>query len=400
MAAWCLLAGLLIAFGHGAGWQSTGWIERAGAAEGQRQAGERDQRSIGSGRVHDQVPDDVGDDPALAVEDGEHDARPLRRGKEHGKERADAGAQLKGEAGDLRTALRAYREKRIQDAIVGFERAAENNSFIARFLLAHIYRTGKGGVVNHRRAYDYYHKITDDFIDADFQYTRHAPYVAHAFVQLARYMEAGVEELDIKADPYHARVLFEKAAHFGDVEGQYQLGRFLIESGQVRNVKLGQRWLTRAAMKNNAKAQAYLGALYWQGDLVTRKQALALAWIEFARRNSVGTVKSQVERLYEAVRYDMTSGDRKKARRYISKLRNKYQVLWRETPVRPEEEESEFLGGIILAEPPKGLDQEQLEAQGPSNEYLGDDDENSYGRTDDGGGFGFQLFNFGGFVGQ
>jgi len=162
--------------------------------------------------------------------------------------------------------------------------------------------------------------------NGEFAHIRKAPYIAQGFVRLARYMENGVAELDIKADPLMARILFEKAAHFGDIEGQYQLGRFLIESGKMRNVKLGQRWLTRAAMKNNPKAQAYLGALYWQGDLVSRKKSLALAWIEFARRNSTGTVKNQVERLYRAVRYDTTEDVQTRAEFYIGRLRTKYNV--------------------------------------------------------------------------
>lgn len=182
--------------------------------------------------------------------------------KSYKKPHGSATHELVTTSNTLRRALKAYRAKRIKEAIVGLEQAAERKSFIARFLLAHIYRTGKGGVINHRLAYDYYQQITAEFADADIQNIRHAPYVAHAFVQLARYVEGGVKELDIQANPVLARILYEKAAHFGDLEGQYQLGRFLIESGKQRNVKLGQRWLTRAAMKNNAKAQAYLGALY------------------------------------------------------------------------------------------------------------------------------------------
>ncbi len=341
--------------------------------------------------------------PELKVPPSGFDQTPEKRAER--SDELEMASPLKAPGGHisvLQQALKDYRERRIQDAVIGFEAAAKNNSFIARFLLAHIYRTGKSGVVNHRRAYDHYRRITNDFVDADIQYSRHAPYVAHAFVQLARYIEAGVEELEIKADPQHARILYEKAAHFGDVEGQYQLGRFLIESGQVRNVKLGQRWLTRAAVKNNAKAQAYLGALYWQGDLVTRKQALALAWIEFARRNAVGSVKNQVERLYEAVRFDMNPKQHVKAELYIDRLRTKYHVLWRETPVRPEQEESEFLDGIILAEPPKGLDQEQLEATGPRNQYSDDQGEGSDLGQMEGGRqhFGFQFFNYGGFNAQ
>lgn len=312
-------------------------------------------------------------------------------------------------ASPLQRALKAYKEKRIVEAISDFEQAAQNNSFIARFLLAYIYQTGKGGVVNHRRAYDYYYQITVEFADADIQSSRQAPYVAHAFVQLARYMEAGVKELEIKADPRLARILFEKAAYYGDVEGQYQLGRFLIETGRGRNVKLGQRWLTRAAMKNNAKAQAYLGALYWQGDLVTRKQALALAWIEFARRNATGSVKRQVERLFEAVRYDMSPKQHKRAKLYIARLKTKYNVLWREEPMRQQEREQELLDGIILAEPPQGLDQEQLEAKGPVNNYPdagSGDPEAPIERYGDGGydrapsSFGFQMFDYGGAAGQ
>lgn len=301
----------------------------------------------------------------------------------------------------LRQALRDYRAQRIKKAIAGLELAAEQNSFLARYLLAHIYRTGKGGVIDHRKAYEYYRQITTEFSNGGGLYlTRKAPYIAHAFVQLARYMEDGVTELDIKADPLMARVLFEKAAHFGDIEGQYQLGRFLIESGKMRNVKLGQRWLTRAAMKNNPKAQAYLGALYWQGDLVSRKKSLALAWIEFARRNSTGSVKNQVERLYRAVRYDTTEDVHNRAEFYIGRLRTKYNVLWREVPMR--ENENDILDGIILAEPPKDLDQDQLETKRQKNqmpEAMVSGPESSM----DGGpsmGFGFQMYDYGGAAGR
>lgn len=307
----------------------------------------------------------------------------------------------------LKAALQAYREKRVDDAVSGLEEAAANDSVIARFLLAHLYRTGKAGVVDHRRAYLYYRKITDDFADNGNHYVRLAPFVAHSYVQLARYMEVGVEELDMPADPMMARALYERAAHFGDIEGQYQLGRFLIETGQTRNIKLGQRWLTRAAIKNNPKAQAYLGALYWQGDLVQRKQGLALAWIEFARRNAKGSVKSQVERLYQAVRYDMTDAQESRAELFIGRLRNKYNVIWREVPA-DEEPDSTLLDGIILADPPQGLDLEQLEAKGPRNQMPAPDgnDAETSGDGDDGyfsnraSSFGFQMFGLGGNTGR
>lgn|GEM_PF-5635456 len=301
----------------------------------------------------------------------------------------------------LQQALRDYRAQRIKKAISGLELAAEKKSFLARYLLAHIYRTGKGGVIDHRRAYEYYRQITTEFSNGGGLYhARKAPYIAHAFVQLARYMEDGVSELDIKSDPLMARVLFEKAAHFGDIEGQYQLGRFLIESGKMRNVKLGQQWLTRAAMKNNPKAQAYLGALYWQGDLVSRKKSLALAWIEFARRNSTGTVKSQVERLYRAVRYDTTEDVHTRAEFYIGRLRTKYNVLWREEPMRAEE--NDILDGIILAEPPKDLDQDQLETKSHKNQ-MPDAMVSGPENFMDGGpsmGFGFQMYDYGGAAGR
>ncbi len=301
----------------------------------------------------------------------------------------------------LKQALIDYRAQRIEKAIIGFEKAARDQSFIARYLLAHIYRTGKGGEVDHRKAYEYYREITAEFSDEGFSHSRKAPYVAHAYVQLARYMEVGVEELDIKSDPYMARMLFEKAAHFGDIEGQYQLGRFLIESGKMRNVKLGQRWLTRAAMKNNAKAQAYLGALYWQGDLIQRKQSLALAWIEFARRNATGPVKNQVERLYRAVKFDASEEAHDRAEFFIGRLRSKYHVLWREEPA-PEKGEDELLDGIILADPPKELDLEQLEAKAPRNQLPDMPIPGPEGALDghSSPGFGYQMFEYGGSFGR
>ena len=342
-------------------------------------------------------------DPAVPLKSQPHTSGPQKEKALSGlsslKEERGAGALPKVGGNDvpvasLRQALKAYQAKRFKEAISGFEAAAETNSFLARFLLAHIYRTGKGSTVDHRRAYDYYRQITAEFADADIQNIRHAPFVAHAFVQLARYMEAGVKELDIQADPNVARILFEKAAHLGDVEGQYQLGRFLIESGRGRNVKLGQRWLTRAAMKNNAKAQAYLGALYWQGDVVPRKQALALAWIEFARRNSTGEVKSRVERLFEAVRFDMSKSQTTKARVYIKRLRTKYRVLWRDVPVRPEEEEREFLDRIFLAAPLASYEGDVV-GQEPSDQPLDHPRSEQNADVYAPPSFGFQYFNYG-----
>lgn len=332
---------------------------------------------------------------------------------------ADVPGATSVEKNPIRKAILAYRQKRVGDAVDVLEQSAEDGSFIARFLLAHIYRTGKAGDVNHAKAYQYYHQITSDFADNGSYYTRITPFVAHAYVQLARYREIGVEELNIQPDPLVARILFEKAAHFGDVEGQYQLGRFLIETGQVRNIKLGQRWLTRAAIKNNPKAQAYLGALYWQGDLVKRKQSLALAWIEFARRNATGSVKEHVERLYEAVRYDLSEDEQTMAALYIGKLRSKYNVLWREVPARANSDR-ELLDGIVLAEPPQGLDVEQLEDKTPHNQlpelgrwakrqksygytprregHSSEETAETYGdnyRQNEASSFGFQMFGFG-----
>lgn len=305
---------------------------------------------------------------------------------------AKAGAAAHGMSA-LRLALQDYREKRIDEATRRLEIAANNGSFIARFLLAHIYRTGKTGVVDHPKAFEHYRRITSDFAKNQEHYVRVIPFVAHSYVQLARYMEVGVSEIDIIPDPYLARILFEKAAHFGDVEGQYQLGRFLIETGQRRNLKLGQRWLTRAAIKNNPKAQAYLGALYWQGDMVTQKQGLALAWIQFARRNATGHIKQQVERLYEAVRYDMSEVEHRRAQTFIGRLRTKYHVLWGGEVVT-RGTERDLLDGIILADPPQGLDQEQLEAMNDRNRVSDgsvDPGDNSYAAP----GLGFQMFDYG-----
>lgn len=294
----------------------------------------------------------------------------------------------------IKDALTAYREKRTADAVAGLEEAASDGSLVARFLLAHLYRTGKAGEVNHPKAYHYYQQITSEFSDNGPYYARLTPFVAHSYVQLARYMEIGIKELNISADPYVARMLFEKAAHFGDVEGQYQLGRFLIETGQMRNVKLGQRWLTRAAIKNNPKAQAYLGALYWQGDLISRKQSLALAWIEFARRNASGSVKHQVERLYEAVRFDLSEDQHNRAALFIGQLRSKYNVLWREVPVK-KSPTRELLDGIVLAEPPQGLDVDELETKQPRNHmpevYSGQEGFPQNNASS----FGFQMFGLG-----
>ena len=81
-------------------------------------------------------------------------------------------------------------------------------------------------------------------------------------------------------------MLRHAGAYFGDAEAQYQLGRlYLTGTGVEKNPGVAANWLTMAARKQHASAQALLGEMLWSGEGVGQQQARGLALLMLAQEN-------------------------------------------------------------------------------------------------------------------
>src|SRR5919199_5169688 len=170
--------------------------------------------------------------------------------------------------------------------------AAESGHPLAQWKLGRMYAEGDGVAANPLEAFRYFSRIADRHADAS-PHSRHAPFIANAFVALGAYYRDGIPDTEIKPDVVRAVSLFTYAAsYFGDADAQYELGRFYLEGeGVARDLMRAARWLTLPARKNHRGAQATLGDLLFRGEGTLRHVTRGLTWLELARRAAVGRDK-------------------------------------------------------------------------------------------------------------
>lgn len=172
------------------------------------------------------------------------------------------------------------------------ERAAERGGPKARLNLARRYAAGDGVPHSQSRAFDLYKRIVDDHADTRAS-DADAHHVAQAFVALGNYYRSGIPDGSVTANKRRAfALIWHAASYLGDAEAQCTLAQmFLDGEGIARNGRLAVNWLTNAAKKRHAKAQAILGDLLMRGEPDIRRQPRkGLALLILARQNA-GTEK-------------------------------------------------------------------------------------------------------------
>jgi TPR repeat protein len=166
--------------------------------------------------------------------------------------------------------------------------AAEQGHAMAQWKLGRMYAAGDGVPRSDQRAFDYFSRIADTHAE-DNPNVPQARFVANAFVQLGNYYLKGIPGSDVKADPDRAREMYTYAAsYFGDADAQYSLARLYLDGiGAPRDTRQAVRWLSLAANKGQARAQAMLGNVLFKGESGgPRQAALGLMWLTLARDNA------------------------------------------------------------------------------------------------------------------
>jgi uncharacterized protein len=211
-----------------------------------------------------------------------------------------------------------------EEALPALDYAAEHGVLGAQLKLARIYATGNGVKKDEGKAFYFYRQIANQL--ADISPTNPvSKYVAESFAALGDYYLKGVPSAGLTQDPARAANLYRHAAsYFGDAGAQYALARLYLDGDGVdKNVGLAINWLTTAARKQHAEAQATLGELLWRGaDEVRQRQARGLALIMLAHANAKANGKEPkwIADLYLEVEGASNAGMREEAQALMPEL--------------------------------------------------------------------------------
>jgi TPR repeat protein len=203
-------------------------------------------------------------------------------------------------------------------AISSLQYAAEKGHALAQWKLGRMYAEGDGVPRDDLRAFDYFSRIADGHADESPMMPQ-ARIVSYAFVQLGHYYLEGIPNSTVKPDPERAREMFSYAAsYFGDADAQYQLARLYLD-GAPGEKRQAVRWLSAAAHKGQYRAQALLGKILCQGDLVPRQIARGLMWLTLARESATTDEDAWIRDMQEKASRQATDDERSMAVVYLER---------------------------------------------------------------------------------
>jgi hypothetical protein len=180
------------------------------------------------------------------------------------------------------------------DQIAALEAAAAQGDAMALWQLGLMYENGEGVAQDKAKAFGYFAQIADQHADTAPKGLE-ADIVAHSFVKMGEYYQDGVPEAGIpKDDAYATRLILHAASYFGDADAQYKVGELYADAKELGDNPLqSARWLSLAARKGHAAAQAKLGNMLFNGDGdLPANRVEGLMWLTVADRRAVGTPES------------------------------------------------------------------------------------------------------------
>lgn len=203
-------------------------------------------------------------------------------------------------------------------ALSALQYAADQGYAVAQWKLGRMYAAGDGVPRNELRAFQYFSRIANTHAE-DSPELPQSRFVANAFVQLGHYYLDGIPNTEVRADPGRAREMYAYAAsYFGDPDAQYSLAKLLLDGASgPKDPKQALRWLSLAANKGQARAQALLGHVIFKGEGVPRQAARGLMWLTLAREGAGG--EKWVVEMHEAAFRQATDSERQMAVAYLER---------------------------------------------------------------------------------
>ncbi|MCA3562558.1 MAG: sel1 repeat family protein [Aestuariivirga sp.] len=188
---------------------------------------------------------------------------------------------------DLKKAKRAYKTGDYARALKLFRRVSDDGNIVADWYLGHMYNQGVGVPRDDAMAYSYYTRVAEHY-DPEETDPNRLKITVDAMVRLADYQRTGAVNAGIQPDPKAAAQNYLKiATAYGHPAAQFALGVMSIKGeGLKKNPGQGLKWLMAAARKRYAPAEAYLGDLYWSGQIVNADRTRAVMWYILARESA------------------------------------------------------------------------------------------------------------------
>ena len=250
----------------------------------------------------------------------------------------------------LEKGLAAYRNGQFAAAVPALKDAAagggETTTFFAEFYLARVYADSLSAVADPSKAFVLFRKIADENADIDPEDQR-APFVAKALIALAGYVQRGLPDLAVPANPRRAaNYLHHAAIFFNDKEAQFELARlYLGGEGGSDDVRRGLHYLSSLSEQSYPAAQALLAELFWKGRYVKADERRALALISMAVENAPPHDRIWIEESYHTIFCAAAQGTRAEADGIMAR--------WRRIFARPLAESANRVGvngGEVLPE--------------------------------------------------
>jgi TPR repeat protein len=202
------------------------------------------------------------------------------------------------------------------EQIAALQDAAAAGDPMAQWQLGLMYESGEGVAQDKAKAFGYFAQIADEHADTAPKGLE-ADIVAHSFVKMGEYYKEGLPEAGVaKDEDYANRLILHAASYFGDADAQYRVGELYLDEKELGDNPLqSARWLSLAARKGHAPAQAKLGDILFNGDGgLPANRVEGLMWLTVANRHSVGTGDAGwIEDLLNSAMSVATPDERKQA---------------------------------------------------------------------------------------
>ena len=202
------------------------------------------------------------------------------------------------------------------EQIAALQDAAVAGDPMAQWQLGLMYESGEGVTQDKAKAFGYFAQIADQHADTAPRGVE-ADIVAHSFVKMGEYYKDGLPEAGIpKDEDYSIKLLMHAASYFGDADAQYRVGEMYLDKDQLGDNPIqSARWLSLAAKKGHAPAQAKLGDILFNGNGDLKANRIeGLMWLTVANQLAAGT--GDVGWIGELLNADMslaTPDERKRA---------------------------------------------------------------------------------------
>ncbi len=179
-------------------------------------------------------------------------------------------------------AMSLAREGRMAAAAPHYRQAAENDHAEAQYILATMYKTGRGMPRDVDQAMRWYRRSAD------------------AGYPLAQFTLGNIH---MKGDGVPRNVpmavtLYRQAAEQGHPQAQYNLGVYHYSAGTAAEYQNAEQWFVRAARQGEPSSQFALGRLYARPhDGVRLDRVRAYAWYSLAAENGHAEAQAALQSL-------------------------------------------------------------------------------------------------------